>query len=984
MTHITSTANINFSEQQPALNKTPDAKYISSIVDEKAKEGPVFIIVAGINKYDPAVYGPPEDVSLNYCVNDANSYDKYFSDRKKTSKHWKNVRVLKLTDDQATTENLKKLFKAAGAKNPSLVMFINSSHGTNDGTRPYLCMHDRPYSMDELTLDRNRYFADSQFISILDSCYSGGFAAPKDAGPEVKSRFWEWKDKSTAAFNAEKFVKNDKLIHKGDIVIASCKFNQTSIELPFFLDLKKMPDRKNGHGLFSGSFLKAGHNPKWVDRGYGNDDGTASFEENFEAARHYMQVILNTLFPDGGFKQDPQMLDSDLSKEQPLIDVKEIKGGGILNPKESNIKVKPSNVLTVEHKDTPSLKDTRFNFPVLEQTSGISTVKEDQSLKHGRKFVLVIGIDDYIYNVPDLSCCENDANGIVQCLGDKWEGAAVTRLLSRNATKANIMNWFVSLKDQLKANDQVFIAYSGHGTNDGYNGYLCPADTKSNSISSLISGDELAEWRTWLGPAVVSYTIDSCFSGKIPEDFDNVKKPGDYKVPSNVRYLPMEFTKSNFNQDYFYAKLLWNATGGYRSSAPTIILTASSADQYSQEDPNLRVEGLPYRGYGAFMGWLMKGLGVGDATGYADKNQDKNISMADEAYKWTYEAVSQKYRDQNPNVFYSGAYGGDWYNWYIKGTDPDEKLDSTGWIKDAGVGSPAVTDTAKTGKIEDKPKTTEEGNVFVLSIGVNRYDSLKYLQQYGTIPSTLKYCVNDARGVAGKFQGKLSPPENIALLEDNQATWANVQAQVAAIKQNMRPEDKLVIYSSSHGTNDGKDGYICLYDRMVSGTELGILSDIAGVDNQVAFIFDSCQNGALIGKGADEKTVIGEGAKYFKWEKSKDNFVQAQELLVKGLIKPNIFVFTSCKGDQYSSESPRLEHGLFTYALLQGMDEKNYLDYMKDGDISMEDLVRYASWRTYLLSLKPDLHSQNVMQYPQNPQYLDNDKEKEFVVKDLK
>lgn len=650
--------------------------------------------------------------------------------------------------------------------------------------------------------------------------------------------------------------------------------------------------------------------------------------------------------------------------------------------------------------DTDLLKKVREN-----QASTTAPAEEAQPVGDkavvikGRKFILMVGINDYINPaIGDLKCCENDVNGMQQCLGDKWKGASVTKLLSRNATKANIRKWFLGLKDQLKAGDQVLFVYSGHGTNDGNDGYLCPADTNVSDRSTLISGKELATWRGLLGSATTAFVIDSCFSGEIPGDFESYKTMKKTKY-SNIKFLPVkfgkkEFSKKDFNKhNEFYKKLAGGNYKGLKSVNPTIIATASSADQYSQEDPEFTVEGLSATGYGAFMGWLMRGLGVGNTIGKADTNKSKGISLAGEAYKWAYDGVTSEY-SQTPQIFYSGPKDGEYYNWSIKGAN--EK-------KDKPVSQPAedptrdpvyvkIEQASGPKEVGDAPKAKAAGKVFVLSIGVNKY-SQNYQEKYHSQPNNLNWCVKDAQDIGKAFQSSMCPPENVTFLMDEQATWANVQQSVEDIKKKMGPNDKLVIYSSSHGTNDGNEGYICLYDTMVSGTALGELRDKVG-KNEVAFIFDSCQNGALIGKGSKKDVAVSKNAKYFRYNNSKDDFISAQSSMVKKFLRPDTFVFTSCRGDEYSEETDALKHGTFTYVLLQALtmrrpdgtyeaDNLPYTMRKPDGNISMEELVKLTAVGTVLLTTQPlDMRGGATSSgATQHPQYVDNNRRSQFVVK---
>jgi len=281
-----------------------------------------------------------------------------------------------------------------------------------------------------------------------------------------------------------------------------------------------------------------------------------------------------------------------------------------------------------------------------------------------QRFVLLIGINDYERpEINDLSCCENDVDGFKRVANLK--GAKVTMLKSRAATKGAIIEWFNTIAKLVKPGDDVDIVYSGHGTNIDGDGCICPADAKINGTkeevkNSMLSGKELASLRESLGSVVFKFINDSCFSGAISGEFGGAKFVRKGLVS---RYLNTKYSGKNFNQDAFYSNL---ANGAYfnRGLTPahsTIILAASSANEYSQEDPNA--------GYGLLMGALITAMQE-DKNGnmHADKNKDGSLSLAGEAYRWCYEMVqcNDKGKNQHPQIFYSGEYGGQYWNSPIK------------------------------------------------------------------------------------------------------------------------------------------------------------------------------------------------------------------------------------------------------------------------------------------------------------------------------
>lgn len=305
-------------------------------------------------------------------------------------------------------------------------------------------------------------------------------------------------------------------------------------------------------------------------------------------------------------------------------------------------------------------------------------------------------------------------------------------------------------------------------------------------------------------------------------------------------------------------------------------------------------------------------------------------------------------------------------SWKPGAYEPDEVL-QTGGIRQAGY----------------EKKGGPKGRLYVIAVGVNNYDKESYTSQYGSAPGDLQFCVNDAEKLSRSIQSPMCPAENITVLVNEQATWDNIRAAVDKTKKKMAPDDELTFHFSGHGSNGTnetgeRDGFICLYNEMVSGYKLSELGDKLG-KNEGLFVFDSCRSGALIGKEYDKsESALPAGVRFFNWRGSVANDEWAYASFLKNLDRRNVFVITSSAGNEYSQEDPRLRHGYFTYALIQALDGAPYQtsagtyypDYTGDGLLSAEELVPAASWKTLRLSGGR-----------QHPQYSDNDKFQELIVK---
>ncbi|HHL19251.1 MAG TPA: hypothetical protein ENJ33_05905 [Thiothrix sp.] len=83
-------------------------------------------------------------------------------------------------------------------------------------------------------------------------------------------------------------------------------------------------------------------------------------------------------------------------------------------------------------------------------------------------YALLIGINDYAGNVPDLSGCHNDVERFSNVLKSRFNTTTknIKLLLSSNATKANIIAGFKTHLAQAGEGDTVVVYYSGHGSQE--------------------------------------------------------------------------------------------------------------------------------------------------------------------------------------------------------------------------------------------------------------------------------------------------------------------------------------------------------------------------------------------------------------------------------------------------------------------------------------------------------------------------------------
>jgi hypothetical protein len=218
-------------------------------------------------------------------------------------------------------------------------------------------------------------------------------------------------------------------------------------------------------------------------------------------------------------------------------------------------------------------------------------------------------------------------------------------------------------------------------------------------------------------------------------------------------------------------------------------------------------------------------------------------------------------------------------------------------------------------------------NLWILAIGVNRYEDAQIRD--------LDYAVNDARGIVEAFkkqEGKAYRKVNSLLIADAAAlspTRDNILDNLGWLKQ-AGQRDVVLLFIAGHGVNDEGGNFLFLPkdaaftpdgsvrpSRAIPHREISAVLDVPG--RKLVFI-DSCHS-----EGASGRRT-----------RAVDN-----NQLVRGLMDNSTVIFTSSRGSQLSQEDPKLKHGLFTYAIIEGM--KGAADLVKDGVITMKELDTYVS-----------------------------------------
>lgn len=222
---------------------------------------------------------------------------------------------------------------------------------------------------------------------------------------------------------------------------------------------------------------------------------------------------------------------------------------------------------------------------------------------------------------------------------------------------------------------------------------------------------------------------------------------------------------------------------------------------------------------------------------------------------------------------------------------------------------------------------------WALVIGIN---------EYATPANRLRYCVNDAQSIKGILEERFAW---VKLLTDRQATYKGLKEGFEWLQQ-AGEDDPVVIYYSGHGYHkwdtdgDEADGYD---EAIVSQDERLILDDeiaawlSAVPSRKKVLILDSCYSGGGE-RGVRSLTPRpGERAVVELTDSIGGDFSRAG---ARGAPGGTVLALEASQPDELSYEYPDLEHGVFTYYLLEAFGGEG--DMNGDRSVSAQEAFNYA------------------------------------------
>ncbi len=236
------------------------------------------------------------------------------------------------------------------------------------------------------------------------------------------------------------------------------------------------------------------------------------------------------------------------------------------------------------------------------------------------------------------------------------------------------------------------------------------------------------------------------------------------------------------------------------------------------------------------------------------------------------------------------------------------------------------------GQVQEIRVTYEGGQLettlHIVAIGLNKYLNPRLNLNYGRPDAwSIAQFLKTGTSVAGRF-------DRIALHEvfDEAATRNGILGTLEGLRQ-AKAQDTIVIYYAGHG--EAVDGvwHMLPYDipevsdvaiRSVGISATQIQEQIRALSAQnVLLLIDSCKSGAVVSAFKGFETV-----------KTLRNLAK----------RTGVHILAATDNEQFSAELKILKHGVFTYALLEGLNGQ--ADFApSDGFVAVTEIMEYVSER---------------------------------------
>jgi len=146
--------------------------------------------------------------------------------------------------------------------------------------------------------------------------------------------------------------------------------------------------------------------------------------------------------------------------------------------------------------------------------------KETYTPQYLDSHALLVGINNYKHASP-LDYATNDAETAAKLLVDEFgfKKKNVLLLTDADATRAHIVESFLSYTSKVNVDDRIIFFFAGHGHtvfgHRGEVGFLVPYDGDVHSLSTLIRWDELTRNAELVPAKHMLFVMDACYGGLV-------------------------------------------------------------------------------------------------------------------------------------------------------------------------------------------------------------------------------------------------------------------------------------------------------------------------------------------------------------------------------------------------------------------------------------------------------------------------------------
>jgi len=244
-------------------------------------------------------------------------------------------------------------------------------------------------------------------------------------------------------------------------------------------------------------------------------------------------------------------------------------------------------------------------------------------------------------------------------------------------------------------------------------------------------------------------------------------------------------------------------------------------------------------------------------------------------------------------------------------------------------------------KVDRKP---EDPHLYVLGVGIDHYSDSSVDLHYATKDA------NDFKAMIQKKANGLYKAESIHIegLSDSAANKEGIQKAIEVLSAKVKPWDSFILFVASHGVLLENQYYIVTagYDGTMNHANMISSNEIVGISKNIKslsqlFIFDTCHAGGV------------------------DNLISGlydarMSVMAK---KMGLHIYASAGSTQTAMDGYK-GNGLFTYTLLQSMQESKTTDTNQDQEVSVAELGGQARVETMAISKKlGDPQSPNIINF---------------------